>query len=242
MLMQRPGAYHHGPFGYVVRSRCPAPISGRRRVRRGGGRERGRFGSGRAAAAVLRPTHPAPWPRPRAERPARPASPARPARRGPQARATPMRVPVAWLSLRLRVRWRLAWMGTQPGQVAEPERDPGHAPALVDAPHDGDRGAGQLFGPLAAVPPGLQQGAPGLLADPQDRRDAGDDQIGLPQVGQLDEPCPVGELSRHRGQQSQRQPGCADASGPAQGQRPRRVHQIAGDVVHPVLLILCFGG
>jgi hypothetical protein len=74
---------------------------------------------------------------------------------------------------------------------------------------------------------GLQQGAPGLFADPQNRRDTGDDQVGLAQVGQLDEPCPVGELSRDRGQQPQRQPGFADASGPAQGQRPRRVHQAA---------------
>jgi len=39
---------------------------------------------------------------------------------------------------------------------------------------------------------GLQQGAPGLFADPKNRRGAGDDQVGLAQVGQLDEPRPVG--------------------------------------------------
>jgi hypothetical protein len=39
----------------------------------------------------------------------------------------------------------LAGMPAQAGQVAEAEQGPGGAPLLVDPPHDGHRGAGQLF-------------------------------------------------------------------------------------------------
>jgi hypothetical protein len=73
--------------------------------------------------------------------------------------------------------------------------------------------------PPQDVGQGLQQRAPGLLADAERGSHARDDQVGLPHVSQLDEPHPIGEFTRHRGEQPQRQPGFPDAPGPAQRQR-----------------------
>jgi hypothetical protein len=73
----------------------------------------------------------------------------------------------------------------------------------------------------------LEQRAPGLLADPHDRRDARDHQLGLLQVSQFHEPDPVGKLLFGQGQEAQREPGLADAPGPAQGQRARSVQHLA---------------
>ncbi len=49
---------------------------------------------------------------------------------------------------------RLAWMSAEPGQVAEAEQGPGSSPLLIDAPHDRDRGAGQLCGLSRLAHPG----------------------------------------------------------------------------------------
>ena len=49
---------------------------------------------------------------------------------------------------------RLARVMTEPGQVPEAEQGPGGAPLLVDPPHHGDRGSGQLLGLAEFVPVG----------------------------------------------------------------------------------------
>jgi len=80
----------------------------------------------------------------------------------------------------------------------------------------------------------LEQRAPGLLGDPGDRRDTRDHLIGLPQLGQLDEPDPIrelfprgGALSGDHGQQPEGEPGFADPAGAAQGQRAGPAQQLA---------------
>ena len=73
----------------------------------------------------------------------------------------------------------------------------------------------------------LEQRAPGLFADPDDRRYAGDHQVGLLQVSQLHPPDPGGKLARGQGQESQREPGLADAPGTAQGQRAGMAQHLA---------------
>ena len=73
----------------------------------------------------------------------------------------------------------------------------------------------------------LEQRAPGLFGDPDDRRYARDHQVGLLQVSQLDEPDPVGKLRRGQGQEPQREPGLPDAPGAAQGQRARSAQHLA---------------
>ena len=73
----------------------------------------------------------------------------------------------------------------------------------------------------------FQQGAPGLFADPDGRRDTRDHEIGLPQVTQLDKPHPVRKLIRDRGQDLQSQPGLPDTPGATQRQRARHAHELA---------------
>ncbi len=92
---------------------------------------------------------------------------------------------------------------------------------------------------------GLIDSSPAMrrfFPDANHRRHARDNEIGLPQIAELDEPDTVGKLIRRpgqdtqgqdaQGQDAQGQPGLADSAGPAQRERaglPHRTEQL-GDL------------
>ena len=72
----------------------------------------------------------------------------------------------------------------------------------------------------------LQQRPRRFFPDADHRRHPRDDEVGLPQVGQLNEPDAIGELIRRLGQDPHSQPGLPDTPGSAERER-------AGLAYHP---------